>query len=76
MFYIIRVHLQIGEANAHKNKQGWPPPVSKLHSLGSIIVYKYTPNWLRVGDYSEKESSDNQSEENVFLEIIPRQNSN
>ena len=64
----------IGEANARKNNPQWPPPISKLQSTGDNIVYKYTPNWLRVGDYSHNIPSDNtQKKESVFTEFIPQQ---
>ena len=59
----------IGAANARKNNPQWPPPISKLHSTGDNIVYKYKPSWLRVGDYSHKI----QEKESVFTEIIPHQ---
>lgn len=69
---------QIGEANARKNKPHWPPPISKLHSMGNIVVYKYTAKWLRIGDYSQKVSQDYQTTEkkSVFTQIIPSQESN
>jgi len=69
---------KIGEANARKNKSQWPPPISKLHSMGNIVVYKYTPKWLRIGDYSQKVSPDDQATErkSVFTQIIPNQESN
>jgi len=65
----------IGEANARKNNPQWPPPISKLQSIGDNIVYKYKPNWLRVGDYSHKLASEQnaQKEESIFTEFIPQQ---
>ena len=62
---------EISEANARKNKPHWPPPIAHIQNGGSIIVFKYKPTWLRVGDYSKKlPTSENVEESEVFKEFV------
>jgi general stress protein 26 len=66
-----QMYAKLAEANA-KEKGGfsWPPPLSKLESEGFLLLYKFQPSWLRVGDFSEsKEGADIQN--NIFHVIIP-----
>ena len=62
----------IRDANARKDKPYWPTPVSQLRSIGSLVVYKYIPNWLRIADYAQKPSAINEKG-SVFTEIITTQ---
>lgn len=62
----------IGEANARRTKPSWPTPISQLRSIGSLVVYKFIPNWLRIGNYTQKPSAVNEKG-SVFTEIISNQ---
>jgi general stress protein 26 len=56
---------KISDENMENNKSLWPPPVHKLHKAGSLILYMFTPSWLRLADFSEASS------EQIFQTIIP-----
>lgn len=56
---------KISEENAKNNGFFWPPPLSKLDSRGDLILYKFTPDWLRFADFNES------TEENIFYDVIP-----
>lgn len=56
---------KISEENAKGNNFYWPPPLSKLDSSGDLILYKFTPEWLRFADFTES------NKENVFYNVIP-----
>lgn len=56
---------RISEANAQKKGFYWPPPLSKVDSQGDLVLYKFTPTWLRFGDFSEETT------ENIFYKVIP-----
>lgn len=64
----------IGKANTNKNQPYWPQPISQLQSIGSLIVYKFVPNWLRIGNYAQKPSATGEKG-NIFTEIISAQHS-
>ncbi len=48
--------IRISEANAKKGGFYWPPPLSKINSEGDLVLYKFTPEWLRFADFSEETS--------------------
>lgn len=64
--------IRIAEENA-KEKAGfhWPPPFSKLQSEGFLLVYKFTPTWLRVADFSELGGGSSKPGTSLFHQIIP-----
>lgn len=65
------MYAKLAEANAKAGGEfSWPPPLSKLESAGYLLLYKYTPEWLRVGDFSEPQTTSG-VQKNVFHEIIP-----
>lgn len=49
----------------------WPPPLSKLATEGFHIVYKFTPTWLRVADFSETGGGSSKAGTTLFHQIIP-----
>ena len=49
-----RMLERISEANAKKGGFYWPPPLSKINSSGDLVLYKFTPEWLRFADFSEE----------------------
>lgn len=56
---------KISEENAKGTGFYWPPPLSKLDSEGDLVLYKFTPDWLRLADFTEPTS------ENIFYNVIP-----
>lgn len=48
----------------------WPPPLSKLATEGFHIVYKFTPTWLRVADFSEAGGGSSKPGTTLFHQII------
>ncbi len=66
------IFTKIAEENA-KQEAGfhWPPPLSKLESEGSLLMYAFTPTWLRVADFSESGGGSNKPGTNLFHQIIP-----
>lgn len=63
--------IKLAEENA-KERAGfhWPPPLSKLESEGFHVVYKFTPSWLRVADFSEEGGGSSKPGTNLFHQII------
>lgn len=63
-------NTMLQEEAEEKNGLYWPPPISKIYSMGELLLYKYTPNWLRFADFSESKNVIELSK-NVFSQIIP-----
>lgn len=68
---ITNLFVKIAESNAHE-KAGfhWPPPISRIDNHEDISVYKITPTWLRMGDFSGASNVLEKPEE-IFAQIIP-----
>jgi uncharacterized pyridoxamine 5'-phosphate oxidase family protein len=67
------IFAKIADAYAkEKGEFSWPPPLSKLQSEGYLLMYKFIPTWLRVGDFSEFEDV-TEIQKNIFRQIIPTQ---
>ncbi len=58
---------KISEENAKGNGFYWPPPLSKVMSNGDLVLYEFTPDWLRLADFSESTT------ESIFYTIIPQE---
>jgi nitroimidazol reductase NimA-like FMN-containing flavoprotein (pyridoxamine 5'-phosphate oxidase superfamily) len=64
------MYAKIAETNAaEKGGLHWPPPIHKLQHSGDLIMYKLTPNWLRVADFSDSEDMTKTTKE-IFHQII------
>jgi len=59
---------KISEANAQKKGFYWPPPLSKVDSHGDLVLYKFTPTWVRLGDFSEETT------DTIFYDVITPNN--
>lgn len=57
--------VKISEANAADTEFYWPPPISKIDSSGDLIIYQFTPTWLRFADFSES------TKKSIFYQVIP-----
>lgn len=57
--------VKISEANAKKGGFFWPPPLHKINSEGDLVLYKFTPEWLRFADFSEKTT------DYIYYDVIP-----
>ncbi len=57
---------KIAESNVKETGFYWPPPLSKLDSSGDLLLYQFTPEWLRVADFSE-----DPKEGNTFYQVLP-----
>ena len=70
---MLHMFIKIAEENALK-KSGfhWPPPLSKLKSPGALWMYKFEPNWLRLGDFSNSNDV-TESTKDIFLQLIPQE---
>lgn len=62
----VAVMNKISEENAKGNNFYWPPPLSKLDSNGDLVLYKFTPDWLRFADFTED------TKESIFYDVIPQ----
>lgn len=67
----IPLFIKIAESNA-KEMGGfhWPPPVTKIDNNMDISMFKFTPTWLRLGDFSDTENA-METPEHIFKQIIP-----
>lgn len=67
--YILK---RIAEDNSKKGGFYWPPPLSKLRSVGDLVMYRLEPNWLRFADFTESAyTSTSGSKTNIFYQVIP-----
>jgi len=71
---MLEIFITIAEKNVYE-KWGfhWPPPLSKLKGPGSLWMYKFEPNWMRLGDFSDSEDVTD-TKKDIFLQIIPQEN--
>lgn len=67
----INLFVKIAESSA-KETGGfhWPPPVTKIDNNMDISMFKFVPNWLRLGDFSGTEHA-MESPDHIFKQIIP-----
>lgn len=66
----VAMYTKMAEMNAEeKGGFHWPPPIHKLHHSGDLLMYKLTPTWLRVGDFSESQDMTD-TKEDIFYLII------
>ena len=63
---------KMSENVSQKNKFYWPPPISKIKSVGNLIMYKFQPDWLRVGDFTK--TTPEEINTGIFYQIIPQDN--
>lgn len=63
---------RIAEENSKKDGFYWPPPISKLKSMGDLVMYRIEPNWLRFADFTESAyGSTTGTKSNIFYQVIP-----
>lgn len=63
---------KIAEENSRKGGFYWPPPLSKLKSMGELVMYKLEPDWLRFADFTEStHATSENSKTNIFYQVIP-----
>ncbi|OGH19163.1 MAG: hypothetical protein A3D74_00080 [Candidatus Levybacteria bacterium RIFCSPHIGHO2_02_FULL_37_13] len=63
---------RIAEENSKKGGFYWPPPISKLKSMGDLVMYRLEPDWLRFGDFTESAfASTTSTKTNIFYQVIP-----
>ena len=60
---------------AEKNAQQignfhWPPTLAKLKGQGALWMYKFEPNWMRIGDFSDSDDI-TVTKKDIFHQLIP-----
>lgn len=68
---MLEMFITIAEKNVYE-KWGfhWPPPLSKLRGPGSLLMYKFEPNWMRLGDFSGSDIV-TITKKDIFHQLIP-----
>jgi hypothetical protein len=63
---------RIAEENSKIGGFYWPPPLSKLKSMGDLVMYRLEPDWLRFADFTESSfASTTSTKKNIFYQVIP-----
>lgn len=71
---LLDMFIKIAEKNAHKEAGfSWPPPLAKLRGAGGLLMYKFIPSWMRLGDFSHTEDV-TETTESIFHELHPQTN--
>lgn len=67
----LHMFIKIAQENAKQHGDfHWLPPLAKMKSHGALRMYKFEPNWLRMGDFSDAKNSA-EAKKDIFQQLIP-----